>query len=164
MASSGRWLPWAILFTATLLGALAVIRYRQGQNIHLLQASLPAPTHPAPEWIQAVADYEAGRFAQAETALQDHLERYPDHAEGGYLLGLCLLETGKEDLAADWMERVRFNDTSLYAPATWYLGMARIRQGRASEARMLWTELKNGADPVYREKAGALLDHLVLSR
>lgn len=164
MALSSRWLPWAILLAATLLGTLAVIRYRQGQHVRLLQASYPTPSHPSPEWIQAVTDYEAGRFALAEEALENHLERYPDHAEAGYLQGLCLLETGKEDLAADWLERVRFNDTNLYAPATWYLGMAHIRLGQAAEARMLWTELKNGTDPVYREKAGALLDHLVLSR
>ncbi len=159
-----KWLPYLLVFILVVsIVGLALQHYMSSSKKRLqplAQQEMPY-NQEEPEWANALTAYEKGDYILASELLESFLSKNPEHTEGLYFLGLCLLETGQEARAADLMEQVRMNDPSFYPEATWHLALAQIKEGNTREARMLMTELAAGEDAFYREKASVFLTKIL---
>lgn len=146
-----------------LLTTIALWHYSNSSKARLQPTSFEELTSfpEDTDWTDAIQAYENGDYAQAVEGLEVFLSRNPEHTDGLFYMGLSLLETGQESRAADLLDQVRINDPSYYPDATWYLALARVKEGDTQEARMLMTELANGQDEFYREKANVFLDQIL---
>jgi TolA-binding protein len=159
-----KWFPY-ILASILVVGLIGLaLRHYQSSSKDRLQplAGEDMPSdQEEPEWANALTAYEKGDYILASELLESFLSTNPEHTEGLYYLGLCLLETGQEARAADLMEQVRINDPSYYPEATWHLALAHVKEGDTQEARILMTELAGGEDAFYSEKARVFLDEIM---
>jgi tetratricopeptide (TPR) repeat protein len=151
-----------MLCVIAFAGALAHRNYRDRppQAFHIQDEEL-IWLESAPRWVPALQAIREGDYPAASRILEAHLEDHPYHTEALYQLGLCYLETGREEESARLMEIVRLNDTMYYPEATWHLALARLKQGRQGESRILFSELMEGPDLFYREKARVVLEQIL---
>jgi thioredoxin-like negative regulator of GroEL len=153
---------WPLMLGLFLLvGALALRNYRdRSPQAFRMQEGELAWLESAPHWAPALQAIRQGDYPSASRILEAHLEDHPHHIEALYQLGLCYLETGREEESARLMETVRYNDTLYYPEATWHLALARLKQGRQGESRVLLRELMEGPDLFYEEKARVVLEQI----
>jgi len=77
--------------------------------------------------------HRAGKLIEAEQCYRQVLALWPDHPDALQLMGVIATQSGRHDIAADWITRaIRLNGSN----AAWFcnLGLVRERQGRFEEA------------------------------
>jgi tetratricopeptide (TPR) repeat protein len=86
--------------------------------------------------VDALAPYQAGRYADAVPALQEVARSYPESGEAALYLGVALLLADRPGDALAPLERAaRQVETARRADVEWYRATAEQRAGRTSAAR-----------------------------
>ncbi len=81
----------------------------------------------------AIALFQAGRFAEAETAFHAILGRNPRNANALHALGVIAMQAGRLDEAVEWLRRALQAEPGAFA-ILYNLGTALRRTGQAIEA------------------------------
>ncbi len=106
----------------------------------------------------ALAQYQAGRFGEAEALCRQVLAALPENADAAHLLGLIAAKAGRYDAAADWIQKAA-KSAPTDAMAHYNLGKtllsaARPREAAASLRRVL--ELRPDFAEAYNDLGIAL--------
>jgi tetratricopeptide (TPR) repeat protein len=114
---------------------------------------------PLAQSIQAATDlHVARRLAEAEEAYRRILAQYPNQPEALHLMGVMCCETGRFDMAAQYLERVAILLPEL-AVVHFHLGVARQRLGQLDAAAGAFRRAL-GIQNVYPEAANNLANIL----
>jgi hypothetical protein len=110
---------------------------------------------------QALALYEAGRYAEAAESLESlHAAGLLPETVTDFYLGMCYLELNESGLAIErFTEVIQSGASSFTRPAQWYRALAWLSVDNADEAAKGLESLAAG-DDVYARKASALLEDL----
>ncbi|MBK7341859.1 MAG: tetratricopeptide repeat protein [Saprospiraceae bacterium] len=154
-----------LLIVLMIAGAAASVwwyttRSASSDLFHALPTATEAEVQD-PAWTQAKEAYQQGTYPEAINLLEAHLAGHPDHTEAWFLLGLSCLETGEEERTIQIMDEVRLNDPLYYADATWYMGLACLKQDDTNRARLLMGELDNGPDSLFQAKANLVIQRFL---
>ena len=108
----------------------------------------------------ASVQYQSGNYAAALPAFQALINSTDQNAPYHFYAGICQLELGRPLEAAIHLEAAAARqDAQFTQPATWYLALAYLQQGKKSDARAVLEKVAR-AEGDYSQPAGQLLKEL----
>ncbi|MCO6475186.1 MAG: tetratricopeptide repeat protein [Phaeodactylibacter sp.] len=110
---------------------------------------------------RAMRAYETGDHQRARKLMEEHLSENERDAEARLYLGIVLLGEGETEPAISNLEAALPNlpKPAYLRPASWYLGLAYLKNGQPEEARERFLQLRDGKDR-YAKGARAVLKKL----
>ena len=87
--------------------------------------------------------YNENDFESSARLYGEFLNEFPEDIDATFYGGVSYLKIGELDKAIDLLTTARFNSTTQYEDATWYLILAHLKKENIEEAKVLGTELKS---------------------
>ncbi len=111
---------------------------------------------------ESIADYwqfyESGEFENAYTAFKIVTDADPENEEIRFYLGICALETRRNDEAASNFTVVAKNaESTFFKQAQWYLGLTYLKMDNADAAEEVFQTIASGTGS-YSVKATTIIE------
>lgn len=161
-----RW-TWLVVVLLVSFGGGWFYRYREHQqHIQRIAAAQLAPLDnmigfaPGDPSNAAVAllAYERRNYPEAVRRLQTELRTAPDDNGLRLYLAVSLLMQGQQSDAEPLLRQMVAAQDLTTVPATWYLALCLLQQGKPNKARELLVPLR--ADTIFGQRAQQVLDAL----
>lgn len=106
---------------------------------------------------ESIADYwqfyETGQYENAYSAFKIVVDADPENEEIRFYLGICALETGRNNEAANNFSAVAKNaEATFFEQAQWYLGLTYLKMDDGDTARKVFQTIASGTGS-YRARA-----------
>jgi tetratricopeptide (TPR) repeat protein len=114
----------------------------------------------SPELKNGMAHYSDRSWEMAEQDLKAVLELEPKNMTASFYLGISYLANDRTERAISLLEPVNADTNGLFqSHARWYLALAHLKL-KDDQAKVLLSQIADGNDPDYGQKAAELMEEL----